>query len=98
MKLLKLIPAAAIVLTAFTTFEAKAGGELPAPWTSKASCDAHRGTHHKVQNTDTPASWGAYNTNTNQKNWTIKNVSYNCATNWFQYVCGKKSDKPTCTS
>ena len=95
MKLLKLIPAAAIAFTAFTTFEAKA---VPAPWTSKASCNAHRGSHHKVQNTDTPASWGAYNTNPNQKNWTIKNVSYNCATNWYQYVCGTKTDKPNCTS
>ena len=95
MKLLKLIPAAAIALTAFTTFEAQA---VPAPWTSKTSCNAHRGSHHKVQNTDTPASWGAYNTNPNQNKWTIKNVSYNCATNWYQYVCGTKSDKPTCTS
>ena len=98
MKLLKLIPAAAIVLTAFTTFEAKAG--YPSGWTVKNSCSVslgseYVGVYYKLQKTDTPASYGAYDDSGDE--WIIENVSYNCATNWYKYVCGKKSNEPTCT-
>ena len=93
MRLLKLIPAAAIALTAFTTFEAKAG--YPSGWTEKGSCSS-LGTkkYYKLQKTDTPASYGVYG---NNSGWIIKNVSYDCATNWYKYECQKKENKPTCT-
>ena len=96
MKLLKLIPAAAIALTAFTTFEAKAGN-YPDGWTKKNSCTGKYGnnTYYKLQKTDTPASYGAYKKGVD---WVIENVSYNCATNWYKYNCGKKTNTPTCNS
>tara|TARA_A100001011_G_scaffold387330_1_gene464903 strand:+ start:34 stop:345 length:312 start_codon:yes stop_codon:yes gene_type:complete len=102
MKLLKLIPAAAIVLTAFTTFEAKAG--YPSGWTKKTSCKYPNSnswnsdyTIYKLQKTDTPASYGVYH---DQKNkWIIENVSYNCATDWYQYECDTNTNrsKPSCS-
>ena len=95
MKLLKLIPAAAIVLTAFTTFEAKATN-YPDGWTLKNTCSSHKAQHHKLQKTDTPASYGAYNAT--KQEWTIENVSYDCATNWYKYTCGTKTNEPTCNS
>ena len=93
MRLLKLIPAAAIALTAFTTFEAKAG--FPSGWTKKNQC-RYGNTYYKLQNTDTPAAWGTYDDQDN--NWLIENVSYSCASNWYKYYCGKKDNRPTCTS
>ena len=94
MRLLKLIPAAAIALTAFATFETKAG--YPSGWTEKNTCMDGVHTLYKLQNTDTPAAWGTYDDKAN--NWIIENVSYDCASNWFKYNCGKKTNKPTCTS
>tara|TARA_B100000963_G_C22481642_1_gene605001 strand:- start:295 stop:579 length:285 start_codon:yes stop_codon:yes gene_type:complete len=94
MKLLKLIPAAAIVLTAFTTFEAKAG--YPDGWTKKNRCARYSGYLYKLQKTDTPASYGVYGDQENV--WIIENVSYDCATNWYKYRCGTKTNEPTCTS
>ena len=94
MKLLKLIPAAAIALTAFTTFEAKAG--YPSGWTEKNSCTRDSGNRiiYKLQKTDTPASYGVYDDQANE--WIIENVSYDCASSWYKYDCGKKNNKPTC--
>ena len=96
MKLLKLIPAAAIVLTVFLPFESKAG--YPSGWTKKNSCiNIYYGRkYYKLQKTDTPASYGVYSDQDND--WVIENVSYNCATNWYQYKCGKgwSSGAPTC--
>ena len=92
MKLLKLIPAAAIALTAFTTFEAKAG--YPSGWTEKGSCTYLGTTFYKLEQTDTPASWGVYD---DQKNdWIVENVSYNCASQTYKYNCGKTSYEPSC--
>ena len=93
MKLLKLIPAAAILLTAFTTFEAKAG--YPSGWTSKNNCTGLDGSkYYKLQKTDTPASWGVYS---DQKNdWIVENVSYDCASQTYKYYCGKTSYEPSC--
>ena len=93
MKLLKLIPAAAIALTAFTTFEAKAG--YPSGWTEKGSCSS-LGTkkYYKLQKTDTPASWGVYCDQDND--WEVENVSYNCASQTYKYRCGKTSYEPSC--
>ena len=95
MKLLKLIPAAAIALTAFATFETKAG--YPSGWTEKNYC-LSESNHwiYKLQNTDTPAAWGTYDDQANK--WIIENVSYSCASNWYKYHCGTKKNKPTCTS
>ena len=77
MRLLKLIPAAAIVLTAFTTFEAKAG--YPSGWTKKNSCTGTYGNiYYKLQKTDTPASYGVYSDK--GTSWYSENVSYNSAT------------------
>ena len=110
MKLLKLIPAAAIVLSAFTTFEAKAGPygyPYPSGWSEKNSCNYtdslggnSDGKVYKLQKTDTPASYGAYqSTDTSYTTkWLIENVSYDCATNWYKYGCGTKKNEPTCTS
>ena len=85
MKLLKLIPAAAIALTAFTTFEAKAG--YPDGWTKKTSCSNPygNGKFYKLQKTDTPASYGVYSDKGNS--WESENVSYNSATDTYQCVC-----------
>ena len=95
MRLLKLIPAAAIALTAFTTFETKAG--YPSGWTEKETClGEHNHNYYKLQNTDTPAAWGTYDDQANK--WIIENVSYDCASNWYKYRCAKKTNKPTCTS
>ena len=97
MRLLKLIPAAAIALTAFTTFEAKAG--YPSGWTEKNSCSVGVGvveTFYKLQQTNTPASYGVYDDQANK--WIIENVGYTCATKWFKYECLKTSKRPTCTS
>ena len=97
MRLLKLIPAAAIALTAFTTFETKAG--YPSGWTEKNSCLSMLGGEsyiYKLQNTDTPAAWGTYDDKANK--WRIENVSYSCASNWYKYYCGTKQNYPTCTS
>ena len=97
MRLLKLIPAAAIALTAFTTFETKAG--YPSGWTEKNKCLSVLGEEsiiYKLQNTDTPAAWGTYDDQANK--WIIENVSYSCASNWYKYYCGTKKNKPTCTS
>jgi hypothetical protein len=96
MKLLKLIPVVAIVLTAFTTFEAKAG--YPSGYTKKTSCDWTDGyKYYKLQKTDTPASYGVYANYQLSDEWIIENVSYDCATNWYKYRCGWKRKKPTCT-
>ena len=97
MRLLKLIPAAAIALTAFATFETKAG--YPSGWTEKNKCLSTLGEEsyiYKLQNTDTPAAWGTYDDQANK--WIIENVSYDCASNWYKYRCAKKTNKPTCTS
>ena len=71
MKLLKLIPAAAIALTAFTSFEAKAG--FPSGWTKKNQCTFRsftNWTYYKLQKTGTPASYGVYGDRCRQKtNW-----------------------------
>ena len=98
MKLLKLIPAAAIVLTAFTTFEAKAG--YPSGWTEMNACGVG---YYKLQKTDTPASYGTYCAGDqdwvkDENNNPVENVSYDCATNWYKYRCGTKTNEPTCTS
>ena len=60
MKLLKLIPVAAIVLTAFTTFEAKVG--YPRGLTKNNSCKnlIFGRTYYKLQKTDPPAAYGVY--------------------------------------
>ena len=101
MKLLKLIPAAAIALTTFLPFEAKAG--FPSGWTEKNSCTMDSGNRiiYKLQKTDTPASYGTYwyaTNNSSSSSWIIENVSYNCATNWYKHYCGKKTNTPTCNS
>ena len=101
MKLLKLIPAAAIVLTLFTTFEAKA--DYPSGWTEKNSCTRDSGNRiiYKLQKTDTPASYGTYwydTNNSSNSSWIIENVSYNCATNWYKSNCFTKKNTPTCNS
>ena len=84
MKLLKLIPAAAIVLTAFTTFEAKAGG-YPSGWTKKTSCTDGSGTKfYKLQKTDTPASYGVYKS---LDKWIIENVTYDQANYQYRKKC-----------
>ena len=85
MKLLKLIPAAAIALTAFTTFEAKAG--YPDGWTKKTSCTYNSKKYYKLQKTDTPASYGVWNST--NSTWAIENVSYNSATDTYQDKCCK---------
>ena len=51
---------------------------------------------YKLQNTDTPAAWGTYDDQANK--WIIENVSYDCATNWYKYTCGTKTNEPTCNS
>ena len=96
MKLLKLIPVAALVFTAFLPFEAKAG--YPSGWTEFKKCAYKENTMdiYLLENTDTPAAWGTYDDKWNE--WRIENVSYDCASNWFKYNCGKKTNKPTCTS
>ena len=84
MKLLKLIPAAAIVLTAFTTFEVKAG--YPEGWKKKTSCKDWTGKiFYKLQKTDTPASYGVYADGTNS--WVTENVSYKSATKTYKCTC-----------
>ena len=85
MKLLKLIPAAAIVLSAFTTFEAKAG--YPSGYTKKTSCTNVAGDrkYYKLQKTDTPASYGVYE---DKKNcWIIENTDYDTATTYYKGRC-----------
>ena len=89
MKLLKLIPAAAIVLSAFTTFEAKA--DYPSGWTEKNSCNNNNYDVYKLQKTDTPASYGTYRGD----KWIVENVSYKCATKWYKYYCSYQKS-PTC--
>ena len=86
MKLLKLIPAAAIALTAFTTFEAKAG--YPSGWTKKNQCTYRsftNWTYYKLQKTDTPASYGVYGDRENE--WIKENVSYDEATKKYKDMC-----------
>ena len=102
MRLLKLIPAAAIALTAFTTFETKAG--YPSGWTEKETClGEHNHNYYKLQNTDTPAAWGTYDEAAGD--WVIADhstpieyVSYDCAHDWWKYKCGARNERPTCTS
>ena len=86
MKLLKLIPVAGIVLTAFTTFEAKAG--YPSGWTLKNSCGAFNYTYYKLQKTDTSASYGTYRESAlGDGEWLVENVSYKKATHEYQKHC-----------
>ena len=104
MRLLKLIPAAAIALTAFATFETKAG--YPSGWTEKNKCLSVLGEEsiiYKLQNTDTPAAWGTYDEG--EGDWVIADhstpieyVSYDCAHDWWKYKCGARNERPTCTS
>ena len=84
MKLLKLIPAVAIVLTAFTTFEAKAGN-YPDGWTKKSACSFSGKRYYKLQKTDTPASYGVYGDRENE--WIKENVSYDEATQKYKDMC-----------
>tara|TARA_B100001057_G_scaffold15011_1_gene14203 strand:+ start:813 stop:1115 length:303 start_codon:yes stop_codon:yes gene_type:complete len=84
MKLLKSIPAVAIVLTAFTTFEAKASDNYPDGWTKKSACSYSGKRYYKLQKTDTPASYGVYTAH----RWVVENVSENCATAAKNYECG----------
>ena len=88
MKLLKLIPFAAIVLTAFLPFEAKAG--YPSGWTKKTSCTFVNKKYYKLQNTDTPASYGVYSDQDNK--WVVENTSYDKATSDYKSVCDGTSD------
>ena len=92
MKLLKLIPVAAIVLTAFTTFEAKAG--YPSGWTKKNSCTNSftRKKYYKLQKTDTPASYGVYGDKQNE--FMVENVDYDCATVHYKYQCDNTQSYP----
>ena len=103
MKLLKLIPVAAIVITAFTTFEAKA--DYPSGWTKKNKCAYKENTMdiYLLENTDTPAAWGTYDEG--EGDWVIADhstpieyVSYDCAHDWWKYKCGARNERPTCTS
>ena len=81
MKLLKLIPAAAIALTAFTTFEAKA--DYPSGWTEKKYCK-DRG-YYLLQRTDTPAAYGVWDDNDNA--WSIDYVSFDDARDVYDNKC-----------
>ena len=76
-----------IIKVVFNLFSSLANGYIYASEASKK--------YYLLQKTDTPASYGAYDDSGDE--WIIENVSYNCATNWYKYVCGKKSNEPTCT-
>ena len=86
MKLLKLIPAAAIVLTAFTTFEANAG--YPSGWTQKKHCKS--ADYYLLQRTDTPAAYGVWDDNDNA--WSIDYVSFDDARDVYDNKCNKNDD------
>ena len=86
MKLLKLIPAAAIVLTAFTTFEAKA--DYPSGWTKKKHCTS--ADYYLLQRTDTPAAYGVWDDNDNA--WSIDYVSFDDARDVYDNKCNKNDD------
>ena len=103
MKLLKLIPVAAIVFTAFLPFEAKAG--YPSGWTEFNKCAYKNNTEdiYLLENTDTPAAWGTYDEANDD--WVIADhstpieyVSFDCAHDWWKYYCGARNERPTCTS
>ena len=85
MKLLKLIPVAAIVLTAFITFEAKA--DYPSGYRKKTSCTSQRdgNKYYKLQKTDETASYGVFNNN--EQIWEAQYVSYNSATDTYKELC-----------
>ena len=89
MKLLKLIPAAAIVLTAFANFEAKA--DYPSGWTEKKYCTS--ADYYLLQRTDTPAAYGVWDDNDNE--WstedgsTIEYVSFNDARDVYDDKCNE---------
>ena len=98
MKLLKLIPAAAIALTAFTTFEAKAGFPVPSGWTKKNACTNQKlgasnfgNQYYLLQKTDTPASYGVWNTHAPK--WAVENVSYKSAKYVYLDKCDCSSDR-----
>ena len=96
MKLLKLIPATAIVLTAFTTFEAKAG--YPSGYTKKNSCTNVAGDrkYYKLQKTDEPASYGVYE---DKKNcWHTQYVDYDTATELYKIRCDNWIPGEICSS
>ena len=86
MKLLKLIPAAAIALTAFTTFEAKA--DYPSGWTEKKYCTS--ADYYLLQRTDTPAAYGVWDDNDNA--WSIDYVSFDDARDVYDNKCNKNDD------
>ena len=86
MKLLKLIPAAAIALTAFTTFEAKA--DYPSGWTKKNHCTS--ADYYLLQRTDTPAAYGVWDDNDNA--WSIDYVSFDDARDVYDNKCNKNDD------
>ena len=86
MKLLKLIPAAAIVLTAFTTFEVKAdNSNYPSGWTKKKHCTSR--DYYLLQRTDTPAAYGVWDHNDNA--WSTSYVSFDDARDVYDNKCTK---------
>ena len=87
MKLLKLIPVASIVITAFTTFEAKA---VPHGWTTLDQCSVMGTKYSKAQNTDTTTSYGVYQGGGDSKTtnyWISVDVSYDSATSTYESKC-----------
>ena len=90
MKLLKLIPVASIVITAFTTFEAKA---VPHGWTTLDQCSFMNTQYSKVQNTDTTTSYGVWQEGSGDSKgggnsyFISENVSYDSATSTYESKC-----------
>ena len=85
MKLLKLITASTIVLTAFTNFEAKADN-YPEGWTKLCHCVSDNDEFYKLQKTDTPAAYGVWDSGNNA--WSVDYVSRDDAKENFNNKCG----------
>ena len=100
MKLLKLIPAAAIALTAFTTFEAKAG--YPSGWSRVGdTCDPAGEddglTYTKLQKNSDNSLYGVWEdmTLTFSSEWIKKDITLQEANQKMNNKCDTNSYQPT---
>ena len=100
MKLLKLIPAAAIALTAFLPFEANAKN-LPNAWGQKGNhCESEytNDTYYKLQKKSKTSEYGVWNDDGSWLDYngtTVKDVSLEYANQRMNDICATNNYQPT---
>ena len=94
MKLFKLIPAAAIALTAFTNFDTKAGENLPNGWKQVGpDCEPYDQVYIKLIKESDNSKYGVWSGGAWK--WVTKDVTLEQANRSMNNKCGGDSYQPT---